>query len=334
MSAVLTNSIHAEGKSAMSTARKTKLALGLMQASALVTVLMLASPAQAQITFQFTYTDPGGVGFNAANPLGDARKLALVQTGQLITDLFPNYTATIQMSVNGAETNDATLAAAGSAYTSTPASTCAAGFNPGDVGIKVLGAPDPSPMAADGTITVNFQDHMWDLDDTIDPGQMDFKSTMLHEILHAMDFAHSVTDAGADGCGQAAPAAGGWAPYDQHLGNTTATFINGSFVINTTAWTTAVNGGTGNAGVLWRGTNAVAANSGAGVPLFSPNPIQSGSSISHLDDDFFTSVALLMEAATGPGQGTRTLSPIEVGMFRDMGYVNTVPVELESFSVD
>ena len=70
------------------------------------------------------------------------------------------------------------------------------------------------------------------------------------------------------------------------------------------------------------------------VPLYSPTTFSPGSSVAHLDDDFFTSSALLMEAATGPGLGTRTLDSREVGILKDIGFTNAVPVELQSFEID
>ena len=286
-------------------------------------VAMLAAPAQAAITFSFNYTDVG-VGFNDAT-FGAARRASLEQTGTLLSNIFPSYTATITMDVDGSNTEDSTLAAAGSNYNSATASTCAAGYNRGDVGTKILGGVDPAPGMADGTVTVNFQDVMWDLDDSVDGALFDFKSTMLHELLHAAGFSASIMPNGTDGCTQAAPTAGGWNPFDQHLGNTTKNFINASFVIDTAAWNAAVTGGAGNAGVLWRGSNGVAANAGNPIPIFSPNPYQEGSSISHMDDDFYTATALLMEAATGAGPGVRTLAAIELGIMQDIGFIQTTP---------
>jgi hypothetical protein len=293
---------------------------GLRLSFIIMTAAMLVTPARAQITFSFNYTDANGVGFNAADPQGANRKAALEQTGVLLSNLFPAYTATITIDVDGSNTENGTLAAASSNFNSNAAQTCVAGYNRGDVGIKVLGGTDPNSAVADGSVTVNFEDISWDLDDVIDPNAFDFKSTILHELMHAMGFSHSVTETGSDPCGQVAPTAGSWIAYDKHLGNTTANFINASYVINTSSWSQAVTGGTGNDGVLWRGGNAMTANNGNPVPLYSPTTFSAGSSVAHLDDDFFTSENLLMEAATDPGPGTRTLSAIEKGMMKDIGY--------------
>lgn len=313
-------------------------AVALLCLSALL--VCAALPASAQLTFNFNYTDAPGVGFNAADPLGADRRNALAQTATLLSSFFPGLTATINMSVNGSETDDSTLAAAGSNYSSTAASTCAAGYNRGDVGTIALGGADPNAGLADGTVTVNFQDVMWDLDDSVSAGLFDFKSTMLHELLHAMGFSHSVAQNGNDACSTTPGNAGGWVPYDEHLGNTTANFINVSFILDGAAWGAAVTGGTGPAnGVLWRGPTAMASNGGNPVPLYSPTTYSGGSSIAHLDDDFFVRrgsppSTLLMEAATVAGPGVRTLHPIEQGIMRDIGFTSTVPVELQSFSVE
>ena len=58
------------------------------------------------------------------------------------------------------------------------------------------------------------------------------------------------------------------------------------------SWDVAVIGGAGNSGILWLGPNATAANAGNPVPLYTPTTYTDGSSISHLDDDFFTTQVL------------------------------------------
>ena len=144
----------------------------------MMAVFMSSLAAPAQITFSFTYTDAPGTGFNSSGQLGVDRKAALAQTGVLLSDLFPTYTATIIILVDGTETNDVIPATAASAFTSTEAVACTAGYNRGDIGIKILGGVDPSPGLADGSISVNFEDFVWDLDDVVDPAQLDFKSIL------------------------------------------------------------------------------------------------------------------------------------------------------------
>ena len=92
-------------------------------------------------------------------------------------------------------------------------------------------------------------------------------------------------------------------------------------------WAAASIGGTGtvpatpNSGLYFKGTNAVAANGGNLVPLFSPTTWSSGSSGAHMDDAFYIGGnKQLMNSATGNGPGIRTFSPLEVGIFKDIGY--------------
>ncbi len=278
--------------------------------------------AQAQVTFTFTYTDPVGVGFNDATQ-GAARRAALEQTALLLANSLPGYNANITMSVDGAETTDGVLAAAGSTTTNSPG-ICNPGFGArGDVGVKVLGGPDPDAGAVDGTVTVNFEDQTWGLGDTINPGDFDFKSTMLHELVHALGFSNSVDQAGNSACSQAPGTPGAWNPYDNFLGDTTSDVIDdATFILDGPRWAAIVTGGAGTAGILWRGPQGAAGNGNQAVPLNSPATFSNGSSVAHLDDEFFTSVALLMEAATEQGPGTRTFSGIEIGMLKDLGFTN------------
>ena len=83
----------------------------------------------------------------------------------------------------------------------------------------------------------------------------------------------------------------------------------------------------GNGGLYFNGENAVAAYGGL-VPLYTPSPWESGSSVSHLDGSAFTgSNRQLMNPSTGSGLGIRTLSPIELGMLEDMGYSVVSPLQ-------
>jgi len=73
-------------------------------------------------------------------------------------------------------------------------------------------------------------------------------------------------------------------------------------------------------------TDATAANGGNPVNIYSPNPWEDGSSGSHLDDDFFSGAnAQLMNASDDDGLGVRQVSPIEIAILRDMGYLDIVP---------
>lgn len=57
--------------------------------------------------------------------------------------------------------------------------------------------------------------------------------------------------------------------------------------------------------------------------MYTPDPADA-SSLSHLDDDFYTDVEYLMEATVSPGLATSTLSPIELAILEDIGFEKRV----------
>ncbi len=276
----------------------------------LVFVVTSGLTSSAFVSFSFDYT--GSTEFNDVT-LGTARKASLESAASTVGSWF-NHTATINMAVSSSNANTTTLASAGSNY-----SGSFAGFgNRGIVGRKILGEADPNGATADGTVNVNFF-HNWELGDTVGGSSFDFKSTMMHELLHAAGFSSSITQAGADGFGNAAGTVGQWDKFDQFVADSTGSLIDGGFILNATRWNVASVGGAGT-GLRFNGANALAANGGNPIFLYSKNPWADGSSGSHLDDDFYTSDNLMMESATTAGPGARTLSAIEIGMLQDIGY--------------
>ncbi len=84
-----------------------------------------------------------------------------------------------------------------------------------------------------------------------------------------------------------------------------------------TAFDANLTGGDG--GLYFAGPNAVAAYGGP-VPVYTPAEF-SNSAVAHLDDDTFTGAnQQLMNAFSGTGPRLRTLSPIELGILKDIGY--------------
>ena len=292
-----------------------------------VALAIWAVPSHAAINFVFNYTDPTGVGWNASGQTGIDRRAALESAADIVEGLFVNYTATIQMDVNGGETDDNTLASAGSNFNG----PFGPGFGDrGDVQIKILGGTDPAPGAADGVVNWNFQDFTWNPGDIIPPTEWDLISTAAHELLHAVGFSSNIFQDGSDPAGNLPGNVGFWAPFDQFVADSSGALIDATtFILNGTRWNAASIGGTGTTpatvGLYFNGPNAVAANGGNPVPLYSPNPWEDGSSGSHLDDFFFSGAnQLLMNAAAAPGPGVRSISPIENGMLRDIGYTNII----------
>ncbi len=197
---------------------------------------------------------------------------------------------------------------------------------------KILsnGSTDLNGSGPDGQVSWNFDNTGWELDinKTPDGGDFDFYSTAYHELLHAIGFSDTAdSTSGSDGFGNGLPGgeAGEWGAFDQFLSDNSGNrFINGTTFINDDPEGFARraiggNSSTGN-GLFFAGPNAMAANGGNPVGLYTPEDFQEGSSVRHLDDENPALRGLMLLSATDPGPGARTLSDIEIGILQDLGY--------------
>lgn len=303
-----------------STSRMKLGAKSVLLTSILSSTLFLQTSAQAALSFSFDYSNnPAGVGF-LDSVYGADRRQALEDSASLLGAYFTNYTANLTYSVKSLNNaGSSTLASAGSGVVNSVSS----GFGNTIVQEKILNGVDDNGSDADGSINWNFS-HSWDLDDSISPTAFDFKSTAMHELLHSFGFSAAM---GGDGSGLLTGITVGTDPdvystFDRFLSDGSGNKLVNNAGVFQSSELSDLTGGTGNNGVFFDGANAVAANGGDLVNIFSPDPYDNGSSLAHLDDEFFTSDALLMEAATVPGTGTRTLSGIEIGVLKDIGYTN------------
>ena len=216
---------------------------------------------------------------------------------------------TLVFDVTAEKTSSWTMASTGSDLTSG-----GSGFFSTVVQNKVLTGLDANGAAADGSIDVNFG-LPWAYGDSVTASQYDFKSTMMHEILHAYGFLAYVDQPGYN-------TGTSWTKFDSFIQTKSGTRVisSGTYRFNT-AYNTNLTGGGG--GLFFGGPNAIAAYGGP-VPLYTPNPWQAGSSVSHLDDKTFTGAAeKLMNATVSTGLGLRTLSAVEIGILKDLGYTVT-----------
>ena len=273
-------------------------------ASAQVVVGVPISPMAADqpgnLTFSFDY--------NAGSQYWTEPSRAALQWAAetLASYLVVDTPVTVTFSITAENSPDSdTLASAGSDLTSE-----SSGFYDTVVQNKVLTGSDANGSTADGEIDVNFGID-WAFGDSVGRDQYDFKSTMLHELLHAFGFLSYIDEAGYN-------SGRNWTEFDRFVVDQDGTaVIGGSFRFND-AYETNLTGGDG--GLWFGGTNAVDAYGGL-VPIYTPDPWEPGSSGSHVDDFTFTdSDALLMNAVADSGPGVRVISAVELGILRDIGY--------------
>lgn len=253
-----------------------------------------------RITFQFNYGSGSQFWSSAARAELAATAIYLSSYFVAQHDVTITYSVTGEYSLLGG-----TLASAGSDLLSEDD-----GFYDTVVQHKILTGDDANGSAADGTINWNFG-YGWGYGATVPAGSYDFPSTAMHELVHTFGFISVVDSAGNN-------TVPNWTTFDSFIVNKNGTSVFNGDVFNT-AYNSNLTGG--DTGLYFGGANAKAANNGNPVPLYTPNPWESGSSMSHLDDDTYTgSMEKLMNAASDTGLGVRTLSAIEIGILKDLGY--------------
>ena len=287
-----------------------------LKGGVVATCLAFGSAAQAGIAFQFNFS---GAFTDGANN-DAAQQGAMVTAGNLFSNMFGNYfsnSGTIVLNASGSDDPlSNTLASASSAVVDSGA----AGLVGSVVRDKLLTGIDKNGATADGSVDVNFG-AAWQLDPNalVLGSEFDFYAAVFHELTHALGFASTID-----------PVPGGnpyfpnqWSAYDTFLRDKNGNvIIDAGFNLNQVIFDTASDGGTGN-GVYFDGANAVAANGGNPVALYSPTTFDQGSSVSHLDKNVFPSDMMKHDRDFGP-QEARDYSLVEVGILTDLGYTRTV----------
>jgi hypothetical protein len=255
---------------------------------------------QGAITFAFNYTT--GADFWSAEARDALHSIADGMAVQFL--VTKPVVITYDVKAENSATSG-TLASAGSGLVSE-----AAGFLRTVVQQKIIDGVDANGSTADGEIEWNFA-YKWGLGDSVAADEYDFASTVMHELLHSFGFLSYIDERGKNTDRT-------WTMLDRFVVTSTGAKPIGSGY----RWNTAYDGNlTGaNGGLFFGGAHAVAAYGGL-VPIFTPNPWESGSSGSHLDDKTFTgSNQKMMNAKTDTGLGIRVLSPVELGILRDLGF--------------
>jgi hypothetical protein len=269
-----------------------------------------------RVGYTFVFGDGGRYWSSAARAALETTAIDLSSYFIVSNAVIITYSVTGQRTLIGS-----TLASAGSDLVST-----LPGFYDTVVQQKIQDGTDANGSAPDGQIDWNFG-YSWALGNSVASNQYDFTSTAMHELLHSFGFL-SVVDSAGNNTGT------NWTTFDSFV-----VTANGTAPIDHTtyAWSTLYDTNlTGGAnGLYFGGLNAKAAYGGNPVPLYTPKPWESGSSMSHLDDFTFTSAsAQLMNAVSDTGLGIRTLSGIEIGILRDLGYnVANTPQTLAIFVI-
>lgn len=261
---------------------------------------------QGAIEFAFTY----GAGAQYWTP---DRQAALEQAANDVAAYFRvRKPVTLTYSVTATDEPDADLlASAGSDFVRQ-----LPGFWPLVVQKKLLTGRDLNGRKPDGEIEWNFG-YAWGLGDTVAADEFDFTSTAMHELLHSFGFLSGVQEPGDN-------AVRVWSIFDRFVRAADGRTPFAPLYRWKSRYDPALTGADG--GFYFGGPRAVAAYGGL-VPLFTPNPWLESSSMSHLDDFTFTGAnSQLMNAGAGEGLGVRVLSPIEIGILRDLGYHVQPPV--------
>jgi PEP-CTERM motif len=173
----------------------------------------------------------------------------------------------------------------------------------------------------------------WQLDYNTAPlnTQYDFYSTLFHEFTHALGFYSSISQNGTPSYEDQLS----WTKFDSFIVDKNGDrVINPSdYALNPAAWEGSTGGASPAEGLFFDGPNAMAANGGQPVGLYTPETWMQGTSVSHLDDDNPAFAHMIMAAATPTGPTERDFSPVEVGILTDLGYSVTVVPEPETHAM-
>lgn len=280
----------------------------------LLLFFVLLPTGRAAITFTFDYSTAAG--------FTNLQERISLETAAAIVGNWFDHEVELNFEVETFEGGPFELASGGSVFL-VPPNDFPGGYWPGVVMHKVLAGEDQNGAAADGLIRINISTNInWDFDDDISPDAQDFKSTMMHELLHAFGFGSGIREQGGDYFNSLFNGPGIWEPFDQYLISPhDEPLIDGNFILNPFRWNFNKTGGASPTnGLFFSGPATLVANNMQPVGLYTPSTFFPGSSVGHIDDDNPEYEGMLMLAGTADGPGARTLSRIETAMLTDLGY--------------
>ena len=258
---------------------------------------------QSAILFEFNYTDGGAY-------WTPERQQALEDVASQLLWYF-RVDAPVTLTYEVGLEDDESLASAGSDLT-----TEASGFWRTVVQHKLLSGLDANGDDADGEILWNWTQYSWALGDSVGDEEYDFVSTAIHELMHSFGFLSNIDAPGKNSDRD-------WAAFDRFIVTADGVRPISPFYRWRNRYDEALTGADG--GFYFGGAHAIAAYGGL-VPLFTPDPFQPGSAMSHLDDFTFTGAdQKIMNAATGTGVAARVFSTLELAILTDLGYQVVMP---------
>jgi hypothetical protein len=319
----------------------------------LATAVLLASAgsAKAQLTWNHTFLDPTGSGYNDTTAAGSTtvgalrRASAIAATDYLSSILDGRGTIRLQWNASFNDPGSGTLATFGHGSVLLVDGS----FNGGPVYQRARSNSSPDTGEAyEGSGQVNFG-KSWHYavtgtNTTLNNSTLDLVSVLSHEVTHSLGFSAFSPPTGEGFGGNPLGSPDTYSSYDRYLqkgnvagvGSMFRTDISqsnyGSF--NTSVGTGAYTGGntqnlTGTSftndttnGLYFSGTYANEVFAGP-VPLYSPTTYDDGSSVSHVNvgpgATYGSGPIGLMNYQIGTNT-TRRLQPYEIAMLLDMGW--------------
>lgn len=274
-------------------------------------VLLLAAPsAPAQLTWNLTFLDSGGVGF--ADPtLGTTRQNTVTAaTNYISSQIDARGTINIQFNPSTTATGAGTLALARLFF------VAQTGLSNGQVFQRAT-TNSASFAPPDGDALYNFAaDVPWNNGiGAPASGEYDLFSITLHELTHTLDFNTLIRSTGAGGFNNPVGSPDAYTRFDSFIkrGSTNTFLVTSSASFNTPAATAA---DLSSDDLFFDGPITRAANGGNPVKVYAPNPFQGGSSVSHVDN---LPNGVMLPVAS-PGAVRRSYLNQELAMLIDVGW--------------
>lgn len=262
-------------------------------------------------TFNITYQDPSGTGFNDATK--PERKQRLQDALNYISNVI-QMPGTLDILVAPSEFDGAgAVAFAGTYFTYS-----VEGFSPGFTFRRLSSGNKPNPAYPEIQVTVDFGHSAYT--GTGQPGatQIDLLSVLVHELTHGLGFASLVASTGYTNAEDTSAEKQAYTVFDSLVWrkDPTVQLFSGAPVVFHGTVNDLIS-----AKLVFHGTNA-AAYYGFGAPgLYSPSPFEPGSSIQH----WYTNQVIggaVMEHQFVPGETKRRYAAVDIGALIDLGYVN------------